>query len=350
MNILITGGQGFVGRHLASHWLDIDPDARIVSLGRSPERPGAFSHRVPWMDRSTEAPLPPEVARAVDTDRHRYVPLDLGDTGPLADLLADERPDVLVHLAGALMGEPLDRLLTGNVATVGSLFDAIETASVRPRVVLGSSGGVHGVPTVLPIPEDAVPVPAHAYTVTKRAGEDLARVRARQLGLPLVLGRIFNPVGPGLDPRHLPAHVARQVAEVACGHAEPVIRTGALTTTRDLVDVRDLARATRLAALHARGVVHLASGIETPIREVVRTALAARPDLELRHEEGPPRPSDVPRHVAEITALRALGFAPRYDLAESMAGLIDWYVVQVAGRATTSAVPGPTPGNSPPTP
>ena len=112
--------------------------------------------------------------------------------------------------------------------------EAIAGAGLRPRLVLGSSGAVYGRPTALPLREDTPPGEVtHLYAATRQAAEQMAQLLAARHGLPLSVARIFNPVGPGLDERHLPSALAAQVADivgVCARHGCPVIPYGTGTS------------------------------------------------------------------------------------------------------------------------
>lgn len=337
MRVLLTGAQGFIGRYTAARWLAAHPDVEIVGIGRSPRREG-FTHFVHRGEARVRAPLPRTLRPALADPRYRYERLDLLDRPALVALLRAARPDVIVHLATSLRDEDPAALLRNNVEGVISLLEAVAGAGVRPpRIVLGSTGAVYGVPARLPIDEDTPGNPVDHYAVSKRAAEDAAGVLARRHGLEVVVARIFNPVGPGQDERHLAGHLARQAAAIADGLAPPVIEVGPLQTTRDFHDVRDVADALRVLA--ERGEpgrpYNVAGGVEIG-GEAVLAGICAAAGIEGRVEirRLPGRPSDIPRHFADIGRLRALGWAPRHPLARSLADLVAWYrdEVPAAGR------------------
>ena len=103
-SVLVTGGQGFTGRHLVSRWLAHD-DVRIVAVGRSPQLDDTFTHAVTWAGRSVPAPIP-MAARVADTDRYTYMALDLSDDARLAKVLIEAEVDTVVHLAASLRDGP----------------------------------------------------------------------------------------------------------------------------------------------------------------------------------------------------------------------------------------------------
>lgn len=338
---LITGAQGFCGRYLIADWLAHDPDLEVVGIGRSPREDAVFTHEVHWGHRAVAAPLPDALASAARDPRYRYIPLDLHDRPALTRLLQEFRPTHVVHLAAALRDEPVARLFDANVDALVDLLEALVGADVDVRrVVLGSSGSVYGNPAErhLPIPEDAPCEPVDLHAVSKLAGEQVSRIVAKQRKLPVVWARIFNPAGPGQDERHLCGRLAQQATAIAAGVIPPTLEVGALTATRDFVDVRDVARGLRVLALAPSDVdgqaYNLGSGREDRTEQVLTDVLRFTGiEDTVRLVRLPPRPMDIPRHFADITRLRALGYEPRYALSDSLRDVVDYYAGPVRAAA-----------------
>ena len=337
MRVMVTGAQGFIGRYLVADWLAADDDVEIVGVGRSARVDDRFTHDVTWGAETVAAPLPPELAAVAHDPRYQYAAVDLLDTPALTRLVEHARPDVVVHLAAALRDEPPERLVRTNVGAVVSLLEAVVGAPVpAPRIVLGSSGSVYGaVPgRALPLTEDMECAPLDPYSVSKRAAEDMSRILAERHGLDVAWARIFNPVGPGQDERHLCGWLGRQVAAIRAGLIEPEVAVGPLHTTRDYIDVRDTASALRVLATSDRGgVVNVASGDETSGEEVLAALLATVGEQEVRRQELAGRPSDMERHFADVSVLRELGWTPAYPLVTSLAEVVDYYEDAVGPHA-----------------
>jgi nucleoside-diphosphate-sugar epimerase len=330
--LLLTGAQGFVGRWFAA----ASGFRRVVGIGRSARR-ASFTHEATLGPHRVTAPLPSALRSAPQTE---YVSCDVRDEDALIALLRTERPHAIVHLAAALRDDPPSALFPANVDGTIALLHAVARSGVRVgRIVLGSSGSVYGAPQRLPVREDDGVNPPDLYAVSKLAAEWSARVLARELDLPLVVARIFNVVGPGLDERHACARFASQLAAAAHGYAERVV-VGELTPTRDFADVRDVAAA--LAILARRGAAgttyNVASGRETALREVFEILLELSGAGErLEVVRGYRRAADCPRVVADVSRLAELGYAPAHALSASLAALYGYYADDVA-RAVSAAV------------
>ena len=343
--VLVTGAQGFIGRHLIAHHLAADPHGTVIGVGRSRGQRETFTHEVRWGADRVAAPLPMPLRSALANPAYRYVAVNLLDRRSLTELLRAVEPRVVVHLAGALRDEPTPRLFEVNVLGTEALLEAIAAAGLRrpPRVIFGSSGSVYGAvaPAALPIDEDTRAQPIDPYAVSKHAAENLALVIARRHGIALSIARIFNVVGPGQDERHICGWLARQFAEARAGITQGEITTGPLDTTRDFVDVRDVAAGLHLIASRPRPdpIYNLASGIETEVAQIfARLAkLAGRPNMRPPVPTGR-RAQDMSRHVARIDRLGGLGYRPAYPIERSLDDLLTYYLTAVAASARPQAV------------
>jgi GDP-4-dehydro-6-deoxy-D-mannose reductase len=341
--VLITGAQGFVGRYAAAHWLESDSSALVVGIGRSGQLFRSFTHRIEWNGARLRAPLPEELRHALATERYRYARVDLRDRPSLVDLLKEVRPSVILHLAGALRDEPTKRLFALNVLATESLFEAIaEAAIASPTVVFGSSGSLYGKvpPGRIPIREEEPPAPFDPYSVSKEAGERMARILAARHSIPTMYARIFNVVGPGQDERHLCGWLARQMVAVRWGLQSDLV-VGPLDTTRDFIDVRDVALALRaLAVAGSPGTIYnVGSGVESPTRAVFDALRElAGLDGHVPVTVGPARPADCQRLVADVGRLHGVGYVPAFHLRKSLADVLQYYT-RVAGSVRRKGSP-----------
>jgi GDP-4-dehydro-6-deoxy-D-mannose reductase len=342
MRYLITGAQGFAGRFLCAAILQTEPDATIVGTGRSTELRTVFTHHITWGRRRFAAPLTAEL-RAIDGGRYRYVRCDLNDRNAVALLAERSAPDIVIHLAAALRDDPADALIESNVGGTAALIHALAANGRKPRLILGSSGSVYGVPEALPLNEDQRCAPQEPYAMSKLAAELVARVLTAHAGIPAIVARIFNIAGPGQDERHVCGRFAAQAAVIRRGDAPATIESGDLRPTRDFIDVRDVARAILRLAKHGTPgeTYNVASGCEVTIGDILKRTLAAA-DLEekVAFVQRYVRPADIPRAYADVRKLSACGFAPAFPIDRTISDLLAYYENDVAGAAaeqTTSA-------------
>ncbi len=379
----ITGAQGFVGRHLVTQLLATKADAEILGSGRSAENRGCFTHQVSWGSRCLAAPLPRSMQIAHDDQRYRYLPLDLADVEETSRELRRFRPEVVIHLASALRGDSSLTQFRTNAEGSLQLLAALEHADVKPdRIVFGSTGGVYGLPAVgeLPLREGSPCQPADIYGVSKLAAEQATRLEVQRLKWPAVWARLFNIVGIGQDERHVCGRLVSQAAAIsrstravippsnpkrqrgrslqetsnslsgeasaladASGYcAAPRIEVGGLESTRDFIDVHDVARALIFLTHHEQPheIVNVASGRETSIGEVLRLTLShcglnGQVEIVLSAIRG-----EVTRHVADVSRLNGLGFVCEIGLEQSLDELIQYYLQEVASQHEESEPEG----------
>ncbi|MEV5321886.1 NAD(P)-dependent oxidoreductase [Streptomyces sp. NPDC052687] len=291
MRILVLGATGYLGGHITERLRGL-PGTRLLVGGRSP---GAD------------------------------VPVDLAADRPhdLAKALAAAAPDAVVNCAGATGGDAVT-LAEVNARGPAVLCAALREAAPAARLVhLGSAAEYGpGVPG-RPVTEAAATSPAGPYGATKLAGT----VAVTTSGLDAVVLRVGNPVGPGAPSTGLPGRVTALLAR-AGRDPDATVRLGDMSAHRDFVDVRDVARAARLAATVAGPlppVLNIGGGEAVAVRELVRR-LAEVAGFRGRIVEagggGSARSAQVSWQCSDITAARdALGWRPAHSLDGSVAAL-----------------------------
>jgi nucleoside-diphosphate-sugar epimerase len=319
---LITGAQGLLGRYLTARILENERDAEIAGVGRSAAVDGFFTHAI----EGRRAPLPPKLLATFDR-RYQYRQLSLSDSSGLRELVRELRPHCVFHLASALHTAPERDLVATNIDGTASLMGALEGSNAL--VIVGSSGSVYGEPASVPIAESAPCSPIDVYGATKLAAEHIARIEAAQKGFSWIAARIFNVVGPGQSEAHVCGRLASQLA-AAAGARRPALEVGALDTTRDFIDVRDVAAALLLVAHRGDhgGTYNVASGRETPIHFIL-SELIHISGLTLAIKMRNDLPRGVRRHVADVSLLQRLGFIPAWTLSESLRDLFHYHRVEL---------------------
>jgi GDP-4-dehydro-6-deoxy-D-mannose reductase len=327
---LLTGAQGFIGRHMVSHLLWHSPQSSVLGVGRSPRQDSFFNYSVSCGDRRVPATLP-EYLRTAVGPRYRYLSMDITSVD-FSAAVCDFRPTKVIHLAAALRGAPDELIHQNNVRSTASLLQAIGQCDVE-MLLFASSGGVYGKQDYFPIDETAVVLPLDSYSRSKFASEDLVRQFAFQSGVPTAIARIFNVLGPGQDELHFAGRLASQLTSILTGKAEPIVRVGPLSSSRDFLDVRDICfgLSVILESLH-QGVYNVGSGVETEMRELLRVFLGAaglRKDVQIETDAA--RIDPVPRHVANIGRLAGKGFSPQYSLELSCQEMLAYCARYVHG-------------------
>ena len=268
-------------------------------------------------------------------------PCDLLDPAAVAACLRAVKPDLIVNLAGdpsiARSWEHPEEVHAINADGVRNLLDAAAVVAPRAHVVCVSSAAVYGQrgEEEMPLREDSPLAPVSPYGEAKLAMERICREAEVTTGLRIAVVRAFNLVGPGQHPFNAASSLARQIAEAErAGRAVVELTLGNPGATRDLIDVRDAARAlVTLSAGGVEGTFNLCSGRAHTVAEQA-AALAPMTPLEVRTRVDPglSRPSDPPLLLGDPGRLReAIGFVPEIPLERSLADLLEWWRQRLAG-------------------
>ena len=302
--VLVTGAAGFAGSHV------------IQALGRK-DVTGWTHHAAP----------PDEIANLASWDR-----VDLLNRSEVQKAIARLKPSAVIHCAGApnVAHSWRDTLtpLSANVLATHHLFDALRRTAVSCRVVIVGSAEVYA-PSTAALTEQSPIAPSNPYGISKLAQEQLAFRAAREDGVDVIVTRSFNHTGPRQSAAFAAPNMARQIAMIEAGVAEPVIKTGNLEARRDVTDVRDVARA--YIALLERGApstaYNVASGTVRAMRSVL-DALVARARVKLRIETDAAlmRPIDKPMVLGDATRLReATGWRPEVPFEQTLDDLLNYW-------------------------
>ena len=305
MSILVTGAAGFAGSHV------------VQALAGSGDIVG-WTH---------QAAPPDDIAPLAAWQR-----VDLLNPAEVRDAIARLKPSAVIHCAGApnVAHSWRDTVmpLSLNVLATHHLFDALRRAGAPCRVLVPGSATVYAASTS-PLTEDSPIGPSNPYAVSKLAQEQLAMRAAREDGVEVIVTRSFNHTGPRQSAAFAAPNMARQIALIEAGLAEPPIKVGNLDAQRDITDVRDMVRA-YVSLVHkgtSSTVYNVSSGTARVMRSVV-DALVARARAEVRVEPDPAlmRPSDTPVLLGDSTKLRqATGWRPEIPFEQTLDDLLTYW-------------------------
>lgn len=310
MKALITGSQGFVGKHLTEFLLR--KGVEVIGLVR--EQDGVFSNR----SRSLQV-----------------VTGDIADAERVQIVLEEIRPDQIYNLA-AITSVPVslrDPRITFCVNTGGilNIFEAVRRIGLTTRVLNVSSAQVYGsLPSSeVAFSETSALNPNTTYSASKIMAETLAESYVSAFGIDIVTVRPFNHIGPGQPPDFACSDFAWQIARIRRGIQSPVLHTGNLNAERDFTDVRDVVEA-YWAAL-SKGVTgriyNVCSGTAVSLRAIVESLcrLAGIP-VQLKFESERIRSSDNLRICGNAARIkRELGWTPKIPIETTLRDVLDYW-------------------------
>jgi UDP-glucose 4-epimerase len=299
MNILVTGGAGFIGSHIVD--LLVEQGYQVVVVD----------------DLSTGRRENIHPAAAFEE-------LDIAAAG-LVPVFERYLPAAVIHQAAQpsvprSIEEPLLDTRTNVLGTV-NLLECCRRFGAR-RLVFASSAAVYGEPERIPLPETASTRPLSPYGLAKLTGERYIQLYHQLYGLDTVILRYANVYGPRQDAHGEAGVVSIFVNRILAGE-QPVIH-GDGQQTRDFVYVKDIARANVMAVEPDAplGTYNVGSGVATSVTELFD--LVAAGGTQPRH--GPARPGDIRHSVLDSSAIQqALGWRVEISLPEGLAATMAYF-------------------------
>jgi UDP-glucose 4-epimerase len=316
--VLVTGGAGFIGSHVADAYLRRGDEVVILDSLVHGKRENV-----------------PEGAE--------FVEMDIRDAGA-AELIRERRFDIVNHHAAQMdvRVSVTDPRFDASVNIDGllNLLEASRAAGVGRFVYVSSGGVVYGEPERRPTPETAPKLPESPYGVTKLAGEQYLYYYHRVHGLEYAALRYSNVYGPRQDPHGEAGVVAIFSTKLING--EPLTVFGDGEQTRDYVFVGDVVAANQLLSdaelprarsLDDRGF-NVGTGVETSVNTLAEVLMqAAGKRVEVRHAEA--RPGELRHSSLDNARLRGLGWQPRTGILEGLRETYNW--IQTATEAAAAA-------------
>jgi len=304
--ILVTGGAGFIGSHIATALVERGDRVRVLDNLCT-----GFRQNLAHIDKDVE-----------------FVEGDVSD--PTAVAAAIDNVEIVFHEA-ALASVPLsvERPLDSNRACVTgtvNILDQAHRAGVR-RVVYAASSAAYGDRPTSSKRESDVPMPLSPYAAAKLAGEHYCQAFYHTHGLETVCLRYFNVFGPRQDPQSpYSAVIPLFITKVLSGQSPIVYGDG--LQSRDFTYVENVVHGNLLAAeaQDAAGrTFNMADGRSTTLLQLL-AALRELLDREITPIHEPARVGDVRDSLADVTAARTtLGYEPRIAFEEGLARSIEYY-------------------------
>jgi UDP-glucose 4-epimerase len=301
--VLVTGGSGFIGRHVVSELASAGSYVRVVDLQPHPD---------PSID---------------------IVVGDLAEPDVVRQALAGGF-DEIVHLAAITQVlnslEQPDLAFRTNVAATALLLEAARKAGVA-ALAFASTNAVIGEITDDPITEATPLHPLTPYGSTKAAGEMLMAAYTASYGIRCSCLRLTNVYGSGMQAKD--SIVARLMRAIRLGSAFEIYGDG--RQVRDYVHVSDVAAAVRLALADERwaGPIVIGTGTSLSVLDVVdEVRRVSGAELEVTH--GPAKPGEMQAVIVDPAKALSVGWTPEYTFTGGLVGVWEeWSLAEVAAAA-----------------
>lgn len=303
LNVLVTGGAGFIGSHLVHTLLERGDRVRVLDNFSTGKRENLAGLHVEILETDLrDAAHVMHACRGMELIFHEAafvsVPQSMKDPGECFDV---------------------------NVSGTATLLQAARKYGVR-RVVFASSSAVYGDSDAFPQSEETPLRPLSPYAASKRVDEIYGQLFTTSLGLEVVGLRYFNVFGPRQRPDSqyaaaIPIFINRLLQN------KPITIFGDGGQTRDLIFVQDVVRANLVAAQHPAApgkVFNICTGMETRIIDLVEVLQDLFPDAPAP-EFSDPRAGDIYRSIGDPRlALSMLGFKAETSLEHGLRQTVEW--------------------------
>ena len=307
VNVLVTGGAGFIGSNFITSAIDAHPDWKITTL-----------------DKLTYAGRLENLRDVMDHPRHRFVRGDVADSSVAAPLVAES--ELVIHFAAETH---VDRsiqdagsFIQTDVYGTFVLLNAARSAPQLRRFIQISTDEVYGtIPTGASTEHDELR-PRNPYAASKAGADRLAYSYWATYDVPVVITRASNNYGPRQFPEKLiPLFITNALDN------RPVPLYGDGEHVRDWIHVLDHCRALDLLTTQGTPgeVYNIGGGNEIANAAITNQILdlVGQPTSLIQHV--PDRPGHDRRYRLDTTKLRALGWTPQHDFMDGLRAVVEWY-------------------------
>ena len=306
MNVLVTGGAGFIGSHVVEKLLARGDAVTVIDDFNDFYDPALKRRNIRRF-----------------ADKVKLVEADI--CGDLQPVLAAQSFDAIIHLAARAGVRPSiaqPQLYTRvNIIGTQNLLELARKFGVK-KLVFASSSSVYGVNQKVPFSEDD-PIfnPISPYAATKLAGEALCHVYHHLYGLDIVCLRFFTVYGP----RQRPDLAIRKFTEAILA-GKPIDVYGDGSSRRDYTHIDDILQGILACLERSFGyeIINLGESRTVELRELVRL-IEKSTGKKAQTRQLPTQPGDVPITYADISkAKRLLGYQPKIGIEEGIEKFVEW--------------------------
>jgi len=318
MNILVTGGTGFVGSHMIDYILKyaIKPNQKIYCTKR-------------WMEDTKNVDH-------IDDDRLEFIDCDLLDALSIRRAIDISKPSKVFHFAAQSFPEvsfkiPVTTLQTNTVGTT-HLLESIKDSEYDPVIISVSTSEVYGMPE-----EDEVPIKetnpiraANPYSISKVGHDLMSQYYHKAFGMKIIITRMFSHEGSRRGKQFALSSFAHQIVLNEKGKGDGFIRHGNLDSTRTYAHIDDAINAYWICSSSDKfGEIYNIGGHETcTVGEALDKLIdmSTKGDLKKKLDQARVRPTDITLQIPDTTKFRhEFGWTPRKNLADVCEDLLNYW-------------------------
>ena len=318
MNILITGGTGFVGSHMIDYILKyaIKPNQKLYCTKR-------------WMEDTKNVDH-------IDDKRFEFIDCDLLDANSIRRAVEISKPEKVFHFAAQSFPEvsfkiPIITLQTNTIGTT-HLLEAIKESEYDPVIVSVSTSEVYGMPEEEEVPiKETNPIrAANPYSISKVGHDLMSQYYYKAYGMKIIITRMFSHEGARRGKQFALSSFAYQVVQNEKGKGDGFIRHGNLESTRTYAHIDDAISAYWVCSNSNKfGEVYNIGGSETctvgdALDKLI--SMSAKKDLKKKLDEDRVRPTDITLQIPDTTKFRhEFAWTPMKNLTNVCEDLLNYW-------------------------
>ncbi len=311
MRILVTGGAGFIGSHMADRLLELGHEVVVLDDFNDYYNP-AFKHR--------------NIASSLKNPRFRLVEGNVASRSQVRALFSEVKPTMIIHLAAraGVRASLKDPFLYQQVNVEGTL-NILENAREFgiKKITFGSTSSVYGLNSKVPFSEDdPVLNTVSPYAATKLAAEALCRAYSHLYKMDIAVLRFFTVYGP----RGRPDMAVYQFTEkISAGQPMAVFGDG--SSCRDYTYIDDIVQGVIATTTQEFGfeIFNLGESETTSLTDLIKL-IERIVGKKAKIERLGDQPGDVPRTFADITkSQKRLGYNPNVKIGEGIRKFVQWF-------------------------
>ncbi|MBO1214790.1 NAD-dependent epimerase/dehydratase family protein [Staphylococcus nepalensis] len=306
MKILITGGAGFIGSHLAEYF---NENYEVFILDNL-----STGHR----------------SNVSFIDETHFIKNDITNKSLIQELINKEKFDIIIHLAAVVsVVETIDNPILSQKVNIDGTLNLLEANkqynSNLKKFIFASSAAVYGNTELLPQKIESFIDPESPYAIEKYTGEQYTKLYNKLYGLPTTALRFFNIYGPRQDPSS-PYSGVLSIMNSKFYHNESFTFFGDGKQTRDFVYIKDLVQAVSIVinCEESNGkIFNLGTGNQLSLLQMFEEFEKIY-DKTIDYEFTEPRSGDIKYSYAQIEGLNKLGYNPKYSAQEGLKEYINY--------------------------
>ncbi len=298
MNILITGGAGFIGSHIVDKFLEEGHNITVLD-NLSTGNLNNLKHNI---------------------DKIKFIEKDILDKD-----LDFNNIDVVVHHAAQINVRTSveNPILDGDINILGliNILEQMKKNNVNHIIFASSGGAVYGEPQYMPVDEKHIVAPMSPYGLSKFCGEEYIKLYNRLYNINYTILRYSNVFGERQDPLGEAGVISIFIDKILKGQSPVIFGDG--NQTRDFVYVGDVANANLMALNWKNKIVNIGTGVETSVNKLYEV-IANELNFKNNAIYKAPREGEVYKIALNIDYAKKLGWKPVISLEEGIKKTVEW--------------------------